>query len=64
MVDAFFSEMTGVKYTLSGPKDAGFIHWCMMKTMGKASSMTFVHTAVSSKSAGMTWRIYFLSSRN
>jgi hypothetical protein len=35
MVDAFFSEMTGVKYTLSDLKDAGFIHWYVMKIMGK-----------------------------
>jgi hypothetical protein len=64
MVDAFFSEITGVKSTLLDLKDAGFIHWYMMKTMGKVLSMTFVHTAVSSKSAGTTLRIYFLSLRN
>ena len=53
MVDAFFSETMVVKYTLSDLKDAGFIHWYIMKIMGKPSFMTYVHTATSSKSAEM-----------
>jgi len=54
MVDAFFSETMAVKYILSDPKDAGFIHWYMMKMIGKSLFMTYVHTATSSKSAEMT----------
>jgi len=53
MVDAFFSETMVVKYTLSDLKDAGFIHLYIMKIMGKALFMTYVHTATSSKSAEM-----------
>ena len=53
MVDAFFSETMVVKYTLSDLKDVGFIHWYIMKIMGKSLFMTYVHTATSSKSAGM-----------
>ena len=53
MVDAFFSETMVVKYTLSDPKDAGFIHWYIMKIMGNSLFMTCVHTATSSKSAEM-----------
>jgi len=43
-----------ILYTLSDLKDAGFIHWFLMKITGKALSMTFVHTAMSSKSAEIT----------
>ena len=64
MVDAFFSGMMVVKYILSDPKDAGFIHWYIMKMMGKPLFMTCVHTAMSSKSAERIERIYMLSSRN
>jgi len=53
MVDAFFSETMVVKYTLSDPKDAGFIHWYIMKIIGNSLFMTYVHTATSSKSAEM-----------
>jgi len=53
MVDAFFSEIKAVKYTLSDLKDAGFIHWYIMKITGKSLFMTYVHTVMSSKSAGM-----------
>jgi len=53
-----------VKYTLSDPKDAGFIHWYIMKSTGKSLFMAYVHTATSSKSAEMIERIYMLSSRN
>ena len=53
MVDAFFSETMVVQYTLSDPKDVGFIHWYIMKIMGKPLFMTYVHTAMSSKSAEM-----------
>jgi len=53
MVDAFFSETMVVKYTLSDPKDAGFIHWYIMKMIGKSLFMAYVHTAMSSKSAEM-----------
>lgn len=51
MVDAFFLETMVVKYTLSDPKDAGFIHWYIMKIIGKSLFMTYVHMAMSSKSA-------------
>ena len=53
MVDAFFSETMAVKYTLSDLKDVGFIHWYIMKILGKSLFMTFVHTGTSSKSAEM-----------
>ncbi len=64
MADAFFSETRVVKYTLSDPKDAGFIQWCIMKIIGKSLFMACVHTAMSSKSAGRIRRIYMFSSRN
>jgi len=64
MVDAFFSETKAVRYTLSGPKDAAFIRWYIMKMIGKSLFMTCVHTAMSSKSAEMILRIYMRSSRN
>jgi hypothetical protein len=64
MVNAFFSETRVVKYTLSDPKDAGFIQWCIMKIIGKSLFMTCVHTAMSSKSAERIRRIYMFSSRN
>ncbi len=51
MVYAFFSETMVVKYTLSDPKDAGFIHWYIMKNVGNSLFMAYVHTAMSSKSA-------------
>ncbi|MBA7628255.1 hypothetical protein ES703_35732 [subsurface metagenome] len=64
MVDAFFSEKKAVKYTLSDPKDAAFIHWYIMKRIGNSLFMTYVHQAMSSKSAEMILRSYMLSSRN
>jgi hypothetical protein len=51
MVDAFFSELMVVIYTLSDPKDVGFIHWFLMKIMGESLFMTFVLTAMSTMSA-------------
>jgi len=36
MIDAFFSETLVVGYTLSGLKDAGFIHWYIMSMRGKS----------------------------
>ncbi len=57
MVDAFFSEIMVVQYTLSDPKDAGFIHWYMMKIVGKLLFMTYVHMAMSLKFAGRILRI-------
>ena len=51
MVDAFFSEIMVVLYTLSDLKDVGFIHWYLMKIMGKSLFMIFVHTAMSTMSA-------------
>jgi len=53
MVDAFFSETMVVKYTLSDPKDACFIHWYIMKSIRKSLFMAYVHTDMSSKSAEM-----------
>ena len=53
MVDAFFSGKMVVGYTLSDPKDVGFIHWYIMKMIGKSLFMAYVHTAMSSKSAEM-----------
>ena len=53
MVDAFFSGMTGVKFTRSDPKGAGFIHWCIMRIVGKPLFTTCVRPAMSLKSAEM-----------
>jgi len=54
MVDVFFSETMVVQYTLSGPKDAGFTHWFIMKIIRKSLFMTYVHTAMNLKSGKMT----------
>jgi hypothetical protein len=50
-----------VLYTLSDPKDAGFIHWYAMKIAGKSFFMTYAHMAMSSKSAEMISKISMIS---
>jgi hypothetical protein len=42
-----------VQYTLSDPKGAVFIHLYITKITGKSLFMTYVHMAMSSKSAEM-----------
>jgi hypothetical protein len=57
MVDAFFSETMGAKYTLSDPKDAGYIHWYITKIHGKSLFMIYAHMAMSLKLAERILRI-------
>lgn len=51
MVDAFFSGITVVQYTLSDPKDADFIRSCITRIMGRLLFMTYARTGRSTKSA-------------